>query len=255
MVNSGNRKEKLREVVRSWAVSKKANLSLTSYEREIDGIKALAKLQHTPNLLEIGSGSGLFMVSAVTLGFADHGLGFDPGNADDGTSLQDIQNTQAAVTDLGLADTVRFEQKTFSEVLAGEPTERYSMIIFRNSLHHIYERQTDHAADKATTDRCIQDLTSLQRFLTDDGVLCVLEATRPPSILGKIFNRYRTSKGSGPIQWDDKRTKAEWINLFQAAGFKNTVSANRPFNKWIGNPIVRTIGTRVSPQFLVAARR
>lgn len=255
MVDSGSRKEKLRDVIRSWALSKKANLSLSSYEREIEALKALAKLQHTPNLLEIGSGSGLFLVSAVTIGFADTGIGFDPGNPDDGTSLEDIQHTQGVVTDLGLADTVRFEQKTFSEILAGEPTERYSMIIFRNSLHHIYERQTDRAADKAITDRCVQELTSLQRFLADDGVLCVLEATRPSPVIAKIVNAYRGSKGSGPIQWDDKRTKPEWIDLLRAAGFKNTVSANRPYNKWIGNPIVRTVGTRLSPQFLVAARR
>ncbi len=255
MVNRDDRKEKLREVVRSWALSKKANLSLASYEREIEALKTLTGLEHTPNLLEIGSGSGLFLVSAITLGFADTGIGFDPGNADDGTSLEDIRQTQGAVSDLGLTDSVRFEQKTFSEILASEPTERYSMIIFRNSLHHIYERQADRAADKAITDRCVQDLTSLQRFLADDGVLCVLEATRPSPAIAKIVNAYRGSKGAGPIQWDDKRTKPEWIDLLRASGFKNTVSANRPYNKWIGNPIVRTIGTRFSPQFLVAARR
>jgi SAM-dependent methyltransferase len=255
MVNRDDRKEQLGKVVRSWALSKKANLSLASYEREIEALKILTGLEHTPNLLEIGSGNGLFLVSAATLGFADTGIGFDPGNADDGTSLEDIRQTQGAVSDLGLANSVRFEQRTFSEMLASEPSERYSMIIFRNSLHHIYERRADGATDKAIADRCVQDLTSLHRFLADDGVLCVLEATRPSPAIARIVNVYRGSKGAGPIQWDDKRTKSEWIELLQASGFRNTVSANRPYNKWIGNPIVRTAGTRFSPQFLVAARR
>lgn len=233
----------------------KANLTLDSYELEIEDLKALTGVEHTPNLLEIGSGGGMFLLSAVALGFADAGIGLDPGNESDGTSADDIKRSQQVVLDLDLVGKVRFEQSTLRELLDGASAERYSMIVFRNSLHHIFERDADRSIDQSVAEQCVQDLISLQRFLTDDGVLYILEATRAPFLVAKLSDVYRRSKGLGPIGWADKRTKPEWIDLLRAAGFRNTVSANRPYNKWIGNPIVRNAGKRMSAQFAVAARR
>ncbi|MEM1518496.1 MAG: class I SAM-dependent methyltransferase, partial [Nitrososphaerota archaeon] len=113
-------------------------------------------------MLEIDSGSGWFLATAVALGFAEEGVGVDPAISDDGTSIDEIRTTESAIKRLGLNDRVHFRICTFEDFLrtALPKSEKYDLLVFRNTLHHLYPRSKQSPLERELLDKCIKDLRS-----------------------------------------------------------------------------------------------
>ncbi len=75
---SNEMKQTAREAIDSWAASKHAHLTLETYQAEITQWSRLTGIDRVSSVLEIGCGSGLFLLSCLALGFAQRAVGIDP---------------------------------------------------------------------------------------------------------------------------------------------------------------------------------
>lgn len=132
-------------------------------------------------MLEIGSGSGWFLTTAVALGFAEAGLGVDPAISEEGTHIDEIRATESAIKRLNLGERMHFRVCTF-EAFLGEALPKGAkddLLVFRNVLHHLYPRSKQNPTEHELVNKCIEVLRSALGLLNDPGYLYVMEATRP----------------------------------------------------------------------------
>lgn len=129
----------LSEMIRKWAHSKKAFITFDAYLQEIALWKKLTGIHQVRRILEIGSGSGWFLTVAVALGFAEEGVGVDPAFSEEGTHIDEVRTTESVISRLDLSDRVHFRICTLADFLpkALFEGERYDLLVFRNTLHHI----------------------------------------------------------------------------------------------------------------------
>jgi len=211
----------IENAIKEWAQSKKAFISLYTYAWEIEEWRKLTGVHQVKRMLEIGSGSGWFLATAVALGFAEEGVGVDPAISEDGTSIDEIRTTESVIKRLGLSDRVHFRICTFEDFLrtALPKDEKYDLLVFRNTLHHLYPRSKQSPVERELLDKCIEDLRSALGLLNAPGYLYIMEMTRPSKLYAVTYNLYRTWRGVPTINWDSKRTPFEWRLILKKAGF------------------------------------
>ncbi len=129
----------LGQFIKEWAQAKKAFISVSTYVREIEEWRKLTGVHQVRRMLEIGSGSGWFLTVAVALGFAEEGVGVDPAFSEEGTHIDEVRTTESVISRLDLSDRVHFRICTLADFLpkALFEGERYDLLVFRNTLHHI----------------------------------------------------------------------------------------------------------------------
>ena len=241
--------------ISAWAKDKKANISLASYTAEIEAWRSLTGVQHVSRILEIGCGSGLFSVSAIALGFADSAVGVEPAIEEHGTKPEDVKRTEEIVAALNLRDRVSFRHETFREMLQEPASEGYDLLVFRNSLHHLYERQHCEGAETLAIESFRDDLTAARALMEDMPYIYIMEASRPNPVYSRMFDWYRRATGREKIDWESKRTRKEWEGLLRALGFSQVKSTSLPVNKWVNHPIGRYIGRHISASFLITGKK
>ncbi len=247
--------EEISTTIRMWAREKKANVSLACYSAEIELWRKLTGKKRVRSILEVGCGSGLFLLCAIATHFAERGEGVDPAIGEDGTEIQEMEATLALIDRLKLSDRVLLRRRHFEEMLRGDNEERFELVIFRNSLHHIYPRDTEAPAELDRLQKCVQGLSAVKELLTEDGYLYVVEASSPNRLHGMLYNAYRKTKGSGPIDWKSKRRKEEWEKILAGAGWTEIHTSVLPINKWINRPAGKLVREYLSPSFLISASK
>jgi len=167
----------LGEVIKEWAQEKKAFITLSTYIREIEGWRKLTGASQVRRMLEIGSGAGWFLVTAVALGFAQEGAGVYPAFSEDGTAIEEIRNTETVIHKLNLGKRVCFRICTFTAFLenAFSKTEKFDLIVFRNTLHHVYPHSKETQINQERVSKCIKDLHSTSNLLSDSGYIYAME--------------------------------------------------------------------------------
>lgn len=248
----------LGEMIKEWAQTKKAFISLSAYTQEIEEWRKLTGVHRVRRMLEIGSGSGWFLATSVALGFAEEGIGVDPAISEDGTSIDEIRTTESAVKRLGLGERVHFHICTFEDFLrtALPKSEKYDLLVFRNTLHHLYPKSKQDSVERELVGRCIEDLHSALGLLNAPGYLYIVEMTRPSKLYMMIYNSYRAWRGAPPIDWDSKRTPFEWRLILEEAGFVWSGITQLPVHHpLLSNiPSSHMLAKLLSRQFLIAAR-
>jgi len=131
----------LRKFIREWSKEKGANITLNSLKYEIKTFCELTGKENFQKVLEIGSGSGIFLTFLAYSGFADKYLGVDPCFADEGTSKNELIKTKRLVNELDLDNKVIFSVETFEEFLEKDIEKKFDLVVFRESLHHIYPKK------------------------------------------------------------------------------------------------------------------
>ena len=202
-----------------------------------------------------GTGSGLLLVSAIALGFADSVVGIDPAIEEHGTKPEDMKRTEEIVAALNLRDRVSFRHETFREMLHEPAGEGYELLVFRNSLHHLYERQPCEDAETLALESFRDDLTAALTLMKDTRYIYIMEASRPNPVYGRVFDWYRRATGRANIDWGSKRTRKEWEGLLRAVGYRNVKSTSLAVNKWVNHPIGRYIGRHISVSFLITGKK
>jgi hypothetical protein len=140
---------------------------------------------------------------------------------------------------------------TFLRMLYLKP-KKFDLLVFRNTLHHIYpyvKRQLD---EQEQISKCIRDLRSTISLLNEPGYLYIVEATRPSRLYEVAYNLYRAFRGAPTINWESKRTLSEWIWIIEEAGF-NLIGSSRlrvPHLLFSRIPIFAKF---LSSQFLISA--
>ncbi len=250
----------LARAIKEWAQEKKAFISLHTYIREIEEWRRLTGVYRFKRMLEIGSGSGWFLITAVAIGFAEEGVGVDPARRADGTDIQEIKRAKSTVKELGLNERVRFHICSFEDFLVRKDlyvlkNEKFDLLVFRNTLHHIYPRLEGTNYDEFAN-KCIKDLHIAHHLLNEHGYLYVMEATRPSKFYSAMYNFYRTLRGAPIMNWTAKRTPFEWTQIFEKAGFTGIgikwLHPHHPLLLRI--PVSNVVSRFLSHQFLIAAR-
>ena len=249
------RLEEVARAVSDWSRSRRADLSLRAYAGELARHARMAGVESFGQVLEVGCGSGLFLLSAVALGYADSALGVDPAIASNGTRRDELEATRRMAEKLGLADRLEFRFETFEQLLGGEPAGRYDALVFRNCLHHIYPCRADPAADRAEADRCAADLGEARRLLREGGRLLILEGAARGALHGALYNRGRRLKGSPPIRWAEKRTREQWMSILGRAGYRDARSETLPITRLSATVPGCLVGRMLSASFLITANQ
>jgi len=248
------------EAIKKWSQSKKAYIRISTYIQEIEEFRKLTGVHRVERILEIGSGSGWFLITAIAFGFAQFGLGVDPAISKEGTDIDEIQMTRSIIEKLNLKQQVRFYVCTFEDFLREASYqiikhEKYDLLVFRNVLHHIYPRSKEHLKEQEIVSKCIEDLHFALSLLNNSGYLYVVEATRPSKFYALLYNFYRTIRRAPMIDWISKRTPSEWMQIFEKSGFKGIgitkLPIHHPFLNTLRNCNVNKI---LSHQFLIVAR-
>ena len=241
--------------ISAWAKDNKANISLASYAVEIEAWRRLTGVQHVSRILEIGCGSGLFLVSAIALGFADSAVGVEPAIEEHGTKPEDVKRTEEIVAALSLRDRVSFRHETFRNMLQEPSSEGYDLLVFRNSLHHLYERKNGEGAETIAIESFRDDLKAADALMEDAPNIYIMEASRPNPVYGRMFDWYRRVTGRPKIDWGSKRTRKEWEGLLRTFGYSQVKSTSLAVNKWVNQPIGRYVGRHVSASFLITGKK
>lgn len=244
--------QEINESVKRWASRKGAFITLESYAHEIATWSKIAGVSRVRRVLEIGSGSGWFLVTAVALGFAVEATGVDPAIPEAGTNVEEISDTEEIIQRLGLSDRVRLCRGTFQDILAEREHEKYDLLVFRNTLHHIYPRLNTGGQDQHAK-QCIDDLRSARRLLKPSGYIYVMEASRN-LVIGALYNVLRTLRGARPIAWTTKRTAQEWQWILEKAGFEILGLRRLPLHPICGIPGVTVLSKVLSLSFVLAGR-
>jgi len=244
----------LGEAIKEWTQAKKAFISLATYIREIEEWRKLTGVSQVRRMLEIGSGAGWFLVTAVALGFAQEGIGVDPAFSEDGTAIEEIRKTETVIHKLNLSKRVCFRICTFTAFLenAYSKTEKFDLIVFRNTLHHLYPRSKETQTDQERVSECIKDLHSTINLLSDPGYIYVMETIRPSNVYATMYNLYRSFRGAPAIDWESKRSLSEWTWILKEAGFKliGTTRLGVPHPLFSRAPVGAKL---LSSSFLIAA--
>jgi len=253
-VNEYTKMSILYETIKKWSCTKKSFTSFSTYVHEIEEWKQLVGIHQVKRILEVGSGAGWFLVTAVALGFAQEGIGVDPAFSEDGTTIKEIRETKSIVEKLNLGKKVHFHVCTFDIFLkdALSKTEKYDLLVFRNALHHIYPRVKKQFNEQEQISKCIRDLHSAISLLNEPGYLYIVETTRPSKFYAIAYNLYRASRGAPKIDWESKRTLSEWTWIVEEAGF-NLIGVRR---LRVHHPLFSRIpifARFLSSQFLLAA--
>jgi len=219
----------LNSAIKQWASRKRSYVSLSSYVREIEIWRRITGVHKVERLLEIGSGSGWFLVTAVVVDFADEGVGIDPAIPEAGTKVEEILETETLIHRMKLDDRVSFHKETFKEFLAESCQKPYDLIVFRNALHHIYPKKPFGKEDW-NANFCIKDLTIARNLLNPGGYIYIVEACPGTWVVRMLYNLARALRGSSTIDWLTKRTKKQWIDILEKAGFECIGQAYLPFS-------------------------
>ena len=154
--------EVVEQHIRDWAQARKSNISLRTFAWEIDAIRTATGVRCFRNVLDIGCGSGIFLITCVVLGLAKRGLGFDPTIMMHVTTSQELIEGSSLVGQLALD--VKLENRSLEGLLdASDGEHSYDLIVFRGRLHHIYERASAHADDEGVVAQCVEDLARVRR--------------------------------------------------------------------------------------------
>ena len=239
----------LEQHIEEWARARKSNISLRTFAWEIDAIRTATGVGRFRNVLEIGCGSGLFLVTCVALGLADRGSGIDPAH---GSAQSELVEGQTLAEKLALD--IKLENQSMEGLLSTDGPRNYDLVVFRGSLHHIYDRALTGTADEGVVARCIEDLARVRkRFLETGGHMWIAELTRPGAVYSFLYTIYQRAKGQGRFDWDAKRTANEWTEILVAAGMENILATRQPVNKFIGTPLENSLGMALSNVALIAA--
>jgi hypothetical protein len=245
-----NKIDLLKKTVREWSDGEGANISVESFKQEVDLLYKKTGKNNFSRILEVGSGSGLFGVYLVLSGLTKELLGIDPSfskkNDDNEFEIENLINV------LGLNDKVIFKPETIEEFLEKNNfQEYYDLVYFRQSLHHIYERKGNLFEDK----KIIDDFISIKKLIKEGGLVCILEADRPSCFNRFLHDSYRRLRGSGKMEWDSKRTKGEWVNILNQAGFKDIKSSRMPLNIFSSHKLGKHLGNLFSYTFLITGAK
>ncbi|HEC35635.1 MAG TPA: methyltransferase domain-containing protein [Anaerolineae bacterium] len=245
--------DRIDRAIKQWARRKRALISLSCYAREIEMWGRTAGVRKVRRLLEIGSGSGWFLVAAVVFGFAGEATGIDPAIPEAGTQAEDIANTESVIQEVGLSDRVHLRSGTFQNILRGSQ-EPYDLLVFRNVLHHIYPKSGGGTEDKYAS-RCVDDLSSARGLFTTAGYVYVVEVDPGSWLWRATYNLLRTLRGAPTIDWKTKRTAQEWKRIFEKAGFQSLGLARLPLHHpLLAAPGVEGLARVLSQSFLLAGR-
>ncbi len=240
----------LNTAIKEWSADNKAKISLNSYKKEIDLFKKITNKKEVNNLLEVGSGSGLYSLYLVISNFTNKATGIDPDFLEN-NDIQKSYNIEDLIQKLNLKNKTNFNSDTFETFLSKERKEKYDLIYFRQSLHHIYEKDNKKGEDN----NIIKDFISLKTFFESNGHICIMEISRPNFLYKYLYNLYRTIKGTGKMSWTDKKTKKEWVKILKQSGFKDIKSKKIPLNLFTSHKLLNKlkIGKILSCSFLIVA--
>lgn len=247
---------RMQGAVDAWASTKGANVSLKSFDHEIHLWKRLTGMRRVGSVLEVGSGSGLFLMYLVAKGFAGAGTGIDPAVEGHGTEVEEIKRARRLALSLGLQDRVDFKQVSLESFMVEERGLVFDVIALRLCLHHIYERSQSRSQDEELVARCIKDLAELRSFLSDGGYLYIREEYAPSWIHGKALNLYHEWKGAPRINWSGKRSPRDWTDLIEKAGYSDVQTIALPPNRVTNSAwMKRLMGSWLSSSFLISAAK
>ena len=242
------------EAIRQWASWKRSYVSFESYAQEIEIWKKISGVCRVHRLLEIGSGAGWFLLTAVVVGFSEEAVGLDPAVPEAGTTAEEISETESLLRRVKINDRVRLRRGTFQGVLRESAQDEYDLLVFRNALHHIYPRFSNRKSDKYTS-KCINDLTSLRRLLKFPGHIYVSEVSPTFCLFGTIHNLLRTLRGAPTINWASKRTSHQWKEILEKAGFECVGLTHLPLHlPWLATHRIAGLTRALSHSFLLAGR-
>jgi hypothetical protein len=243
----------LKEIIEQLSIIKNTNITAKSLIFEIELWKNLIGRRTISHILEIGCGNGLFLLAAVITGFANSATGVDPCIKEDGTDSLDFKAMVNLIKDLNLESKISLIPQTFDELICKKVTMTgiHQIILFRNSLHHIYpktNKSMDSEFISKLNDVIIQIMESKEKYV------CVRETYYQKNFYRKIYNIYRKLRRRGPIDWKSKRDIDEWKNLLKAAGCSMQKSVRIPTNQFINFHIPNSLASILSPGFLICTK-
>ena len=140
MQNDTQALKQVERTIMNWSAENRANISLKSYTLEIDTWRKLMGIPCVSSMVEIGCGSGLFLVLAIAYGFAESGLGIDP-NMEAHLAVQGENACALELRDeLQLTDQIEFRKVSMKDLMNKSHGDQFNLLVFRKSLHHIHER-------------------------------------------------------------------------------------------------------------------
>jgi len=236
---------KLEQHIEKWSKSKGANVSLDSFRYEFEQFKEIVGKQKFPRVLEIGSGSGLFLTYLLVSSHSDQCVGIDPVYEKDGTKKNEVHKTREIIEEMNIKNKIDLRFQTFQGFLkSGE--DKYDLIIFRDSLHHIYPKE-----GKDSKKESIRNLSRVKSFLKDNGHIYILEESRPHFLYRLGHDLHRLLRGNDKMDWKDKRTKGEWKNILKEAGFQEISIETVPVNLFSLYKKSPKLGKLISTSFLI----
>lgn len=244
-----NCEKQLRHYIDAWSVSKKTNISYESFVYEIATIQRLIGKETVDQAVEIGSGSGLFLLTAVALGFIERATGVEPSFEKDGTSSDEVDKTKEYISKLDLSERIAFTADTFETFCKTQSSSYFDMILFRQTLHHIFDKEVE------SNQACIASLASLRSQLSDNGHIVILEASERSHLHKSLYSIYRSMRGIGQIKWPDKRSTTEWVELLKEAGYKSIQIEKMPINLFSSVSVLNPLRRLLSCTFVIVGEK
>lgn len=234
----------LKDEISNWAQRKSANVSLSSYQTEIEIWQNLTGETRLKSAIEVGSGSGLFSATLLEENIVSEVIALDPIVEGEGTTEEELQKLKPSLKSM-FGEKINFKKGKFPQDL---PDKNVDLMVFRKSLHHIYE------AHNSGSDEVVQGLEVVRDHLNDNGWIYILESSEPPVWTKAAITVKRRANGVGPIQWSGKRGRDEWITLLEDAGFSNIQAAQTPYNIVENKRVLGPTSRYLSNRHLITAQ-
>lgn len=164
-------------------------------------------------LLDIGCGSGKFLILSNILEKLDKCVGLDPAEGE-GSKKGILEIFSRTVNDLGVENIQIVKEDIFDY----SPNQKFDVISLNFSLHHIIETSKNLTKDKTAMRKSAELFRKLYRLLEEDGTLFIKEVSKYNlskylKLYGKIFN-------IDNINWQTKHHPYEYIKFLRIARFK-----------------------------------
>jgi hypothetical protein len=233
--------ESLEAKIRSWADNRGANVSIETYRREIQEYINMSESFNLKTTLEVGAGMGFFSAVLVEDNVTEKAIALDPVVEGEGTSKSLYKKNRKYIEER-YNGRVRFEDGFFPDDIVGHNVD---MIVFRKVLHHIYEKRS------STNKEVLEGLKAAKDCLGENGRVYIRESNAPILPARKAYDVKRYINGVGSMDWDEKRSCEEWVEVLKKSGFEDVRYRRLPYNIVVDNQWLEHLSSKISGRFLI----